>query len=311
MGIDKSNIRFVVHMQLPKTIENYYQEIGRAGRDGLPAETLLLFGAHDTIQQRNFIEQLPDTPYRTHALDKLDAMARYAAGEQCRHQAIAAYFNDTMEPCEEHCDNCTLPESAKIDITTAARKLLSAIWRTEQRFGLHYVVDVLCGSREQRIIANGHDALSVYGIGEEYTRAQWLTIGDRLLEIGAVEMGEYRVYTLTPFGVEILKGNRTVTLKQDRLTIRKKTPKKPAVDLEGYDQELFEALRELRREIATENEIPPYVVFSDKTLKELSILRPTTKAEMLEVHGVGEVKFERYGEAFLSAIETMQPSVDA
>jgi ATP-dependent DNA helicase RecQ len=302
MGIDKSNIRFVVHMSLPKTIENYYQEIGRAGRDGLAAETLLLFGAQDVVRQRSFIDDLPDTPYREHALAKLDAMARYAAGETCRHQAIAAYFNDTIEACETLCDNCTLPASEKIDITTAARKLLSAILRTEQRFGLSYVVDVLRGSREQRILENGHERLSVYGIGEEYSRAQWLTIGDRLLEIGAVEVGEYRVYRLTPHGAAIVKGAHTVTLKNDRLTIRKPAPRKPSVDLTGEAAEVFEALRELRREIATENGIPPYVVFSDKTLKELSVLRPASKEEMLDIHGIGELKYARYGAAFLALL---------
>jgi ATP-dependent DNA helicase RecQ len=302
MGIDKSNIRFVVHMSLPKTIENYYQEIGRAGRDGLAAETLLLFGAQDMVQQRSFIDDLPDTPYREHALAKLDAMARFAGGEACRHQAIAAYFNDTLEPCDTVCDNCTLPPGEKIDITTAARKMLSAIWRTEQRFGLHYVVDVLRGSREQRVLENEHDALSVYGIGKEYARAQWLTIGDRLLELGAVEVGEYKVYALTPLGVEIIKGSHPVELKKERLNVQKTKTKKQPLDLDGYDAEVFEALRLLRMEIAATNNIPPYVVFSDKTLKDMSIKRPENKIQMLEVHGVGEVKHERYGEEFLALL---------
>jgi ATP-dependent DNA helicase RecQ len=289
-------------MTLPKTIENYYQEIGRAGRDGLPSETLLLFGAQDIVQQRSFIDDLPDTPYREHALTKLDAMARFAGGEACRHQAIAAYFNDAIEACGTVCDNCTMPASEKIGITTAARKLLSAIWRTEQRFGLHYVVDVLRGSRDQRVIENGHDALSVYGIGEEYSRAQWLTIGDRLLEMKAVEVGEYRVYALTSLGVGILKGSHPVELKKERLTVQKTKAKKQPLDLDKYDAEVFEALRSLRMEIATTNNIPPYVVFSDKTLKDMSIKRPENRMQMLEVHGVGEVKFERYGEEFLALL---------
>ena len=302
MGIDKSNIRFVVHMSLPKTIENYYQEIGRAGRDGLSAETLLLFGAQDIVRQRSFIEELPDTPYRTHALAKLDAMARFAGGEQCRHQAIAAYFDDAIDPCQTACDNCTAPESEKIDITDAARRLLSALYRTGQRFGLQYVVDVLRGSRDQRVLENRHDTLSVYGIGEGYSKAQWLTIGDRLLELGAVTIGEYKVYALTPNGAEILKGLQTVTLKKERLSVQKSLPQKPKIDLESHDVALFESLRALRMEIATTNNIPPYVVFSDKSLKEMAVSRPRNRSEMLQISGVGEVKFERYGEEFLARI---------
>ncbi len=305
MGIDKSNIRFVVHMSLPKTIENYYQEIGRAGRDGLAAETLLLFGTQDIVRQRSFIEDLPEGSYRDHALDKLDAMARFAGKEVCRHQAIAAYFGDTIEVCGSACDTCTIPPSQRVDITTAARKLLSGIWRTGQRFGLHYVVDVLRGSRDQKVLDNGHDALSVYGIGEEYSKAQWLTIGDRLLELGAVEVGEYKVYRLTPHGVAILKGAQTVELKKERLTVQKTRTKKQPLDLTGYDAELFEALRELRREIAATNNLPPYMVFSDKVLKEMSIRRPTDQVAMLEIQGVGAVKFERYGEEFLQRLHRL------
>jgi ATP-dependent DNA helicase RecQ len=305
MGIDKSNIRFVVHMTLPKTIENYYQEIGRAGRDGLAAETLLLFGAQDIVRQRNFIEDLPEGAYREHALAKLDAMARLAGGEACRHQAIAAYFGDEITACETSCDNCTMPPSEREDITTAARKLLSAVWRTEQRFGLHYIVDVLRGSRDQRLRDNGHDALSVYGIGDEYSRAQWLTIGDRLLELGALAIGEYKVYRLTPLGAKIMKNSRTVEIKKERLVLQKRVIKKQPLDLEGYDAEVFEALRTLRMEIATANHIPPYVVFSDKALQEMSIQRPMDQASMLEVHGVGEVKWERYGEEFLALLHRM------
>ena len=301
MGIDKSNIRFVVHMTLPKTVENFYQEIGRAGRDGLESETLLLFSTADIVQQKSFIDALPETAYREHAYDKLDRMVRFANGESCRHQSIALYFDDQIEPCGNRCDNCMMPPSSKLDITTAARKLLSAIFRTKQNFGLHYVIDVLRGSREQRILENGHDTLSVYGIGEEYSKAQWLTIGDKLLEIGAVEIGEFRVYTLTAFGVEVLKGAHSVDLKEERLSVQKTVSKK--VDLSAdYNSDIFEKLRSLRAEIAQEKNIPPYIVFSDKTLKDLSVKLPESKEEMLAVHGIGEVKYERYGEQFLTLL---------
>ncbi len=306
MGIDKSNIRFVVHMTLPKTIENFYQEIGRAGRDGSEAETLLLFSAQDIVQQKMFIEDLPETPYKQHAFNKLDAMVRFANSESCRHQTVAAYFDDRINRCDTKCDNCTAPQSEKVDITIAARMLLSAILRTEQNFGLHYVIDVLKGSREQRVLQNGHDTLSVYGIGEEYSKSQWLTIGDKLLELNAVEISEFKVYKLTNFGVEVIKGAHTVELKKERLAVQKAEVSKKVSYLEDYDSELYDKLRELRTKIATVNNIPLYIVFSDKTLKDLSVKQPQSKQEMLEVHGVGEVKFERYGEEFLSLLSGMK-----
>jgi ATP-dependent DNA helicase RecQ len=303
MGIDKSNIRFVVHMTLPKTIENFYQEIGRAGRDGVESETLLLYSASDIVQQKLFIEDLPETPYKQHAFNKLDAMVRFANSENCRHQTVAAYFDDRIEACKDKCDNCTMPEGEKVDITTASRMLLSTILRTEQNFGLHYIIDVLKGSKEQRLLQNGHENLSVYGIGNEYTKAQWLTIGDKLLELGAVNIGEFKVYKLTEFGAEVIKGVHTIDLKKERLTVQKAQSKKKVSYFDEYDVELYDKLRTLRTEIATKKGIPPYIVFSDKTLKDLSSKVPQSKEEMLEVHGIGEVKFERYGKEFLSLIK--------
>ena len=302
MGIDKSNIRFVVHMTMPKTLENYYQEIGRAGRDGLESETLLLFSAQDIVQQKMFIEDLPETPYKQHAFNKLESMVRFANSENCRHQSIAAYFDDRIEVCGDKCDNCSAPASEKVDITLAARMLLSAILRTDQKFGLHYVIDVLRGSKEQRVLQNGHDTLSVYGIGDEYSKAQWLTIGDKLLELNAVEIGEFKVYRLTPFGVEVIKGEHTIELKKERLAVQKSQSKKRVTYFDDYNVEVYDKLRDLRTQIASEKGIPPYIVFSDKTLKDLSNKQPQDKEAMLEVHGIGEVKFERYGEEFLTLL---------
>ncbi len=302
MGIDKSNIRFVVHMTMPKTLENFYQEIGRAGRDGEASETLLLFSAQDIVQQKSFIEDLPETPYKQHAFNKLDSMVRFANSEGCRHQSIAAYFDDMIEACGNKCDNCTAPASEKIDITTAARMLLSTILRTEQSFGLHYVIDVLKGSKEQRVLQNGHDSLSVYGIGDEYSKNQWLTIGDKLLELNAVEIGEFKVYKLTNFGVEVIKGAHTIDLKKERLTVQKAESKKKVTYFDDYDVDVYDKLRDLRTQIASEKGIPPYIVFSDKTLKDLSNKQPQDKEAMLAVHGIGEVKFERYGKPFLELL---------
>jgi ATP-dependent DNA helicase RecQ len=302
MGIDKSNIRFVVHMTMPKTLENFYQEIGRAGRDGVDSETLLLFSAQDIVQQKMFIEDLPETPYKQHAFNKLDSMVRFANSENCRHQSIAAYFDDRIDGCGTKCDNCTAPESEKVDITTASRMLLSTILRTDQNFGLHYVIDVLKGSKEQRVLQNGHDTLSVYGIGEEYSKSQWLTIGDKLLELNAVEVGEFKVYKLTNFGIEVIKGAHTIELKKERLSVQKAEPKKRVTYFDDYDAEVYDKLRDLRTQIASEKGIPPYIVFSDKTLKDLSVKVPQDKETMLAVHGIGEVKFERYGNAFLALL---------
>ncbi len=302
MGIDKSNIRFVVHMNLPKTLENFYQEIGRAGRDGLEATTLLLFSTADIVQQKSFIEDLPDSPYKENAFEKINTISRFANSESCRHQQIATYFHDNINACSDKCDNCINPEQNKIDITTDTQKLLSAIYRTGQSFGMQYVVDVLRGSKEQRILTNAHDQLSVYGIGKNYTKAQWLTIADKLLELGAIEIGEYKVYHLKERGIEILKGNEPVDIRASRLVVAQ-AKKKKVNYFDEYEVETFDQFRALRKEIATANKVPPYVIFSDKTLKELSNIMPTTKAEMLDIHGIGLVKFERYGKEFLALIE--------
>jgi len=303
MGIDKSNIRFVVHMNLPKTLENYYQEIGRAGRDGLESTTLLLFSSADILQQKSFIQELPDSPYKDNAFTKIETISRYANSESCRHQQIAAYFHDKIDICGNKCDNCINPDKNTIDITEDARKLLSAIFRTKQSFGIQYVIDVLRGSKEQRILSNGHDQLSVYGIGEHYSKAQWLTIADKLLELNAIGIGEYRVFHILERGANILKGEERVTIREERMIIKKTKTKKKVDYFDDYEVEIFDQLRALRKEIATTNKIPPYVVFSDKTLKELSNTMPETKEEMLEIHGIGTVKFERYGQAFLELIK--------
>ncbi|RUM69894.1 MAG: DNA helicase RecQ [Sulfurovum sp.] len=306
MGIDKSNIRFVVHMNLPKTLENYYQEIGRAGRDGLQATTLLLFSTADILQQKSFIEALPDSPYKENAFEKINTISRFANSESCRHQQIATYFHDTIEACKIVCDNCLYPDKDIIKITQDAQKLLSTIYRTKQSFGLHYVIDILRGSKEQRILSNTHNELSVYGIGANYSKAQWLTIADKLLELGAIGIGEYKVYHLLERGVTILKGQEEVSIRAKRLIIQKAKAKKKVNYFDDYEVETFDKLKELRKSIASENKIPPYIVFSDKTLKELSNIMPSNKEEMLDVHGIGEVKFERYGQAFLELIKEIE-----
>lgn len=299
MGIDKSNIRFVLHTALPKTLENYYQEIGRAGRDGDDAEVVALFGASDVIAQKRFIEPLEAGPYRDHLLSKLDAMSRFAAQEGCRHQALARYFGDTIEPCGAHCDNCTDTSRAKRDISREAQMFLSALYRCGARFGKNYLIDVLMGSKEKRLLENGHDALSVYGIGKAWHKKQWMVLFERLLELEALHVGEFQVLSLTPVGEMILRGKQSVEIRSDRLELRASAAKKAPASGE-YDERVFDALRTLRRELAQAQGVPPYVIFSDKTLKELSLALPQNEEQMLRVGGIGAVKFERYGEAFLA-----------
>lgn len=300
MGIDKSNIRFVAHMTLPKTIENYYQEIGRAGRDGLAASTMLLFSASDVVERKRMIESQPESAYKQLAFEKLDAMARFASSQLCRHSLVAEYFGDQSGSCESRCDNCLQPDKESEDITQESLKLLSAIYRSGQRFGLQYVVDILLGSADKKIEQNGHRSLSVYGIGKEKSRRQWLSIADRLLELKAIAQGEFRVISLDEYGARIIKERLSVTIRKDRLQERKQGLHEPKPShILQFDKSVFERLRALRTQIAKENGVPPYVVFSDKTLKEMAERVPQTKAQMLQVGGIGDVKFERYGELFL------------
>jgi len=300
MGIDKSNIRFVAHMSLPKTIENYYQEIGRAGRDGLDSEVLLLYSGSDMMMQREFIEQLEDSPYKQNAFNKLELIARYASAEECRHQYIANYFEDDLSVCEIKCDNCSAPVSEKADITVDAQKLLSSVYRTGQRFGQAYVIDVLRGSTIEKILSNEHDKLTVYGIGKEHSKAYWELITERLMEVGALKRGEFRALMIDSAGMKILKKEHSVEIKAERLNIKKKKEYVSHHDDGDLNTDAFNSLRALRAEIAKEEGKPAYIVFGDKSLKEMANLLPQNKNEMLNVSGVGEVKYKRYGELFLN-----------
>ena len=298
MGIDKSNIRFVVHMNMPKTIENYYQEIGRAGRDGLESDVLLLYSASDALMQREFIEQLEESPYKQNAFNKIEQMSRYATMEECRHHFIATYFEDEIQSCKTVCDNCTQEQGNKTDITVDAQKLLSTIYRTNQSFGQAYVIDVLRGSSVQKILDNGHNELSVYAIGAEKSKTYWERISERLMELGALKRGEFRSLVLDTIGMRILKNELKVSIKEQRLHVKEKKEFVVHKD-EDVNSEIFEKLRTLRAHIAKEENKPAYIIFGDKTLKEMAKILPKNKEEMLHVSGVGEVKFERYGEQFL------------
>ncbi len=306
MGIDKSNIRFVLHTSMPKTLENYSQEIGRAGRDGLKADVLLLFSKADEIGKKRFIDELPDSTYKRNNYKKLDQMYRFCVSSKCRHQVIAKYFDDDVPECGNVCDNCLGGDRIYKDITIPAQKFLSAILRSGERFGQTYIIDILRGAKVKRVLDFGHDKLSVYGIGADLNKEQWGSITDKLLDIEAVEIdGEYRTLKTTNIGKEILKKERTVEIDASSLELEKSYKE---YKQESVVNETFEQFRELRTALARAEEVPPYIVFSDKTLIEISNKLPATKEEFLKISGVGEMKLEKYGDHFLELCKKLKES---
>jgi ATP-dependent DNA helicase RecQ len=306
MGIDKSNIRFVVHTSMPKTIENFYQEIGRAGRDGLESQTLLLYTKADEISRLAMMDDITDMTYKNLLAQKLNAMYQFANSSKCRHQIIASYFDDSIEECKTKCDNCTKGEVKTIDITVDAQKFLSAVYRSNQSFGQNHIIDILRGSTNQKIYQFEHEKLSVYGIGADKSKNEWGAIVDRLLDIDALSIGEHRALKITNYGLEeVLKKKQTVLIDEDKIGIVEKD-KEPKQDKE-YSQ-FFNEFRQLRAKFANEESVPAYIVFSDKVLVDLSDKLPQTKEEMLLINGIGEAKLEKYGEEFLNLCIELKPS---
>jgi len=304
MGIDKGNIRFVLHTSMPKTLENYSQEIGRAGRDGLNAEVLMLFSKADELGKKRFIDVLPESQYKQNNYKKLETMYRFAISSKCRHQNIAVYFGDKIEKCGTICDNCVDGEKEYQDITVEAQKFLSAILRVEERFGQTYIIDILKGSNAKRILDFGHEKLSVHGIGKDLAKEQWSSIADTLLDIEAMESsGEYRTLKLTEIGREVLTKKRTVKIDKKNLEVVKvySEYKKDIVK-----DELFEEFRLLRTQIASQDEVAPYIVFGDKTLQQISQQLPTTQADFLNISGVGQSKLEKYGDHFMQLCQSIK-----
>jgi ATP-dependent DNA helicase RecQ len=309
MGIDKPDVRFVVHYDMPKSVEGYYQETGRAGRDGLPAEALMLWSMQDVVTARGFIDAIVSDEQRRIESHKLSAMIAFAEALSCRRRALLGYFG---EESAENCGNCDVCEDPPVsyDGTVDAQKALSAVYRLQERFGLGYVVDVLRGSAAERLIGNGHDQLSVYGIGAERSKDEWAAIFRQLVHRGylRIDVAEYSTLKLTPSARAVLTGAETVVLARPPAP-RPKAEKAPklsraaATALESDEQvELFERLRELRRRIAADQSVPAYVVFADAALADMARKAPSTREEFLEVNGVGAAKLERYGEVFLAEI---------
>ncbi|WP_315766080.1 MULTISPECIES: DNA helicase RecQ [unclassified Bradyrhizobium] len=305
MGIDKPDVRFVLHVDLPSSIEAYYQETGRAGRDGLPSETLMLYGADDIALRRRFIDEsdAPDARKRTERR-KLDALLGFAESCQCRRQVLLRYFGDDCEPCG-NCDVCLDPP-ATFDGTIAAQKLLSCVHRTGERFGQAHVVAVLLGETDERIERLGHDQLSTFGIGKEHDRNAWRSIVRQLVAHGliTVDVSGHGGLSISTEGRQFLRDKPPLSLrvlkkaKRDRASRDRQT----AQTFPAADRDLFEKLRVKRMELAKAQNVPPYVIFHDKTLAEMAARRPRSVAEFAAIPGAGAVKLARYGEAFLTVI---------
>jgi len=306
MGIDKSNIRFVIHADLPKSIENYYQETGRAGRDGEPAQCTLLFAQGDIPKMRFFIDSMQDETERARALGALTKVIGFASNSVCRRRTLLDYFGESYP--HENCNSCDICLGTRevADCTREAQMLLSAIVRTEERFGAMHIVDIVTGSANKKIRDFGHDRLKTYGVGKEHEKKYWRQLIDELLAQKVIEKSEglYPTLALLPKAIQLLKGDeRLAIVRVEEKKKAKASPVKSVSSAAPYNQALFELLRTLRKQIADEQGIPPYIVFSDRTLHDMAALYPRTAETMLTVSGVGEVKLERYGAQFLRLID--------
>ena len=306
MGINKSNVRFVAHFDLPRSIESYYQETGRAGRDDLPAEAVLFYEPADYAWLQKILLEKPETPQRQIEQHKLEAIGEFAESQTCRRLVLLNYFGEHRQtPCN-NCDICLDPPK-KYDGLVDAQKVMSTIYRVGQCFCAHYVIAVLRGMHNQKIIERQHDKLSVYGIGKDKSKEHWQSVIRQLIHLGFVQqvIGELNpTLQLTESAKAILKGEEPLELAMPRISAISKIAHNPQrQSVANYDKDLFARLRFLRKQIADKENIPPYIVFNDATLQEMAQYMPTSNIEMLQINGVGSIKLERFGQPFMALIQ--------
>ncbi|ARP36898.1 ATP-dependent DNA helicase RecQ [Vibrio syngnathi] len=304
MGINKPNVRFVVHFDIPRNIESYYQETGRAGRDGLPAEAMMLFDPADMGWLRRMLDEKEEGPQKQVEMHKLNAMSAFAEAQTCRRQVLLNYFGEYRDKQCGNCDICLDPPK-HFDATQEAQKALSCVYRVNQSFGMGYVVEVMRGMQNIRVRDNGHDKLSTYGIGRDHSHDYWISIFRQLIHKGLLFQNITRNSTLqlTEEARPLLRGEMSLELAVPRLDTAVRNAKSDKLSSKNYDKKLFAKLRKLRKSIADEDGLPPYVVFSDATLIDMAEILPTSYGEMLAVNGVGQRKLDKYADPFLDLIQ--------
>jgi ATP-dependent DNA helicase RecQ len=304
MGIDKPDVRFVAHMDLPKSIEAYYQETGRAGRDDAPADAFMIYGLQDVVRLSRMADQSDaDERFKRIERHKLDALLGWCEVTQCRRRTLLAYFGEHYDGDCGNCDVCLHPPSTW-DATVAAQKVMSCIARTGQRFGPGHVIDVLLGKDTDKVRQHGHQRLSTFGIGGEHTDGEWRSVIRQLIVRGYLhaEVERFGALVLTPVSRPLLRGDVNLQLRQDVSIPAGPKKRRAMVKPDAPAGGLWDALRACRKQLADAQGVPPYVIFHDATLNEMMAIRPRTEGELLGIAGVGKTKLERYGEAFLRVI---------